>query len=150
MSPFAGVFWNLVSTATGLGLIVGALGGIVFGLLGRHRLPGLLLTGAAFAIATAVSEGFRFLLRFGGYGLPVLLFGYLGFVVPADILEVRAGWRPVWGTLAGFGVVGALTLAIRYGPHGEWAPLWATCVVDVGLILVWTFAGKPRRLDDPG
>jgi hypothetical protein len=150
MSPFAGYFWNLVSTATGLGLMVGALGGIAFGLLGRRRLLGLLATCVAFAVATAVSEGFRFLFRFGGYGVPVVLFGYLGFVVPAHILEARAGWRPVWGTLTGIGVVAVLTLAIRFvGPHGEWVPLWKTCALDVGLVLLWIRERKAQRLSEP-
>ena len=145
MSPFAGVFWNLVRTATGLGFIVGTACGIVIALVRGNRMLGLLATLAVYAIATVVSEELRFLFRFGGYGAPVLLFGYLGCVVPARILGDRGGWRPVWGTLGGLGVVLALMLAIRFTSGlGEWAALEATCVVDAGWIALWIWEVRSR------
>jgi hypothetical protein len=149
MSPFAGYLGNLIRDAIGLGFIVGAAGGMVFALLRRNWVLGLLATAAVYAVAAAVDKGPRYLFAFGGYGLPVLLFGYLGLVVPARVLEARAGLRPIVGVLAGLALIGALMFAIRFTSRfGTWAPLLATGFVDVGLAVLLIGPGRAQRLGD--
>jgi hypothetical protein len=95
-----------------------------------------------------VAEGPRFLFAFGGYGLPVLLLGYLGLVAPARVLEARAGLRPALGVLAGLAMTVALRFAISFTSRfGTWAPLWATGFVDLGLLVLLIGLGRAQPLN---
>ena len=114
MAPVATAGFVFVAALLVTAVMVGILAGTITWAVRLRLLWGGLLAGSVFLAVTVVLGSYR-LEPAAAHGLPLVLATYLACWLTAYFLEMRARWRHLWATLAGFGcavLVGALSLSL--------------------------------------
>jgi len=148
MEPIAVGFMILIGTAALLGVIVGALGGIVFWRFRINLLRGSLLTALAYVLLLVVeSEGRTSWMKAKlVWGAPALMLAFLLASLLAPWLASRMALRPTWTSLISLGLTWALgfvyLLLFRLSLA---APPWVALGADVFLLVLLI---RNRRASD--
>src|SRR5262245_55735217 len=139
MAPIAYGFLVLIGAAASLGAFAGAIGGAAAWRLRMNLLLGAFLTACALTLTFIADypEDQTWLRAKIIWGVPPMTVTFLGGTVAARWLEMRTALRPIWTTLAAFGIALVLgffhLLLFRYGPK---APMLAAPGVVIGLLLI--------------
>jgi hypothetical protein len=150
MEPIAAGFMVSIAAAAVLGIVVGAIGGAVVRRLRMNFVLGVFLTACAYLLALIEENDGRVLWLKAElvWGTPSMMLAFLISLIAARWLEARTKLRPIWTTLAAFGV--ALTLGFLYlltFRLSLTAPPVIGLVADAGLLLLLVLSRKIIRND---
>ena len=141
MAPIAAGFMVMVGAAVVMGLLVGAIGGALAWRVGWNLLLGGLLTTIAFVLVLIAGHpGDQTWLRAElAWGAAPMGMSFLIATIAARGLAARTRLRPLWTSLAAFGLTVAvaflyLLLSRFLFQSSLWAPILAAMWADVLLV----------------
>jgi len=154
MAPVGYGFLLLIFTAALVGVVVGAIAGVVVWQLRCNLALGGLLTACVFPLVL-VAEAYGSVSWLRAkliWGAPAAALTFLICSIAARWLGARTALRPMWIALAAGGLalgVGLLYLAWfkhrLLSAHGAWGPMLPTLAADMVLLVVLLVTRRPAR-----
>jgi hypothetical protein len=154
MAPVGYGFLNLLFTAALVGVVVGAIAGVVVWRFRCNLALGGLVTACVFPLVL-VAEAYgsvSWLRAKVTWGAPAAALTFLVCSIAARWLHAHTALRPLWIALAACGF--ALSAGILYlewfkcmllSSHGPWGPLLPALAVDIVLLVVLLLTRRPVR-----